>query len=120
MCTVKSFVLLVKKMRDTQNAWLESKKQGNGKGELSLLMQLKALEKDVDAIIAATDVNFFERKDSYYKDLLKNIEILMASMRTLAPTITITGKGTEEKENAVKLFNEASSRLQYLITLSHI
>lgn len=121
MCTVKSFVLLVKKMRDTQNAWLDSRKGGNGRGDLRLLMQLKALEKEVDDIIAATDVNYFDRKDAFNKEFITNTELMMASMKVILPkhTIVTGGRQNNDAQQAIKQFNEASARLQYLLSVYH-
>jgi hypothetical protein len=54
--SVKSFVLLVRQMRQAQQAYFDSKGP-DGRRSIPLLMQSKALEKKVDEIIAATDIN---------------------------------------------------------------
>lgn len=54
--SIRSFVLLVKEMRATQQAYFNSKGP-DGRRNVALLMQSKALEKKVDDIIANTDIN---------------------------------------------------------------
>ncbi len=54
--SVRSFVLLVREMRAAQQAYFNSRGP-DGKRSVPLLMQSKALEKKVDEIIAATDIN---------------------------------------------------------------
>ena len=54
--SVRSFVLLVREMRKAQQAYFDSKGP-DGRRSVPLLMQSNALEKKVDEIIAATDIN---------------------------------------------------------------
>ena len=110
MCTVKEFSLLVKQMRDTQNEYFRTRSN-------YALTNARALERKVDAIIAATDFTYFEKQQAFIDrimDLSGSLMLAFSELRRLQGGI-FAEEGTPEAKEALEHSDVTILSLQQLI-----